>query len=450
MKRRLHTALAVFALVIACLALPAGAIAAQGAAAGRAPLPGQLQQKGFSPPELLTNVLKNLISTAGKKALEKGLKGNEALGWVLAAFGLGDIVGGEDELAPIREKLDELSRQVSEVRSEIKDAKLEAKIGETNPITSVIDHVFKRLGRLAALPPNDATRQNLANKITAEIGENLLTAPEYFNKILGSHVPLGSNLLKSASGAVEASHRFFDRGNSAEVRDLYEYFAAYQTQLAVLLTEYFHTEPQTYAPQFIEAEVKDIEQNLASQEKSLKPPVPENAVIDTKTGLMWLTGGRQAEKRPAMIDYLGLEGEDKKNALWDRGDIRYTFAEQADHASPWDVPWGGRWKLPTLSEFETLISGRGDASPINYLVENGHFNRGYLDAADSKFWVNPRDWNRVPNFVYYKLFSFRTGEVARTDSVPFLPKKWREAFAKPKAIAIYNRRPDAGEEYWWK
>jgi hypothetical protein len=452
MGRRVTTVLAFFALLLA-LVLPLEAAAATPSPAAEAParVPGfaHAQQRVFGPSTLLTGVLKSLISSAGRNLAERGLRGSDSFGWLLAAFGLEGLFGKEDELAPIREKLDEISKQVAEVRNEIKHSDFENKIAETHPITADIDSIYKMLEELAALPAGAPTRENFARKISGEIGSKLLTAPARFNKILGSNVPLAGNLLKSASRVVHADHRFFDRESSAEIRDLYEYFATYQTELAVLLTEYFHSEPQTYAPQVVENQVREIEKNLENQEKSLKPPVPDNTVIDTKTDLMWVRAGRQAEKRPSMIDYLGVVGENTKNATWRNGLLHYVFPEQTNQASPWDVPFGGHWKLPTISEFETLISGWKGASPISWLAKEAGFDPNYLEAAGSKFWINPRDWPLGEARVHYRFFDFRTREVVKQE-IAFIPARWREYFTRPSTVAIYNRHPHPGEEYWWR
>jgi hypothetical protein len=172
-------------------------------------------------------------------------------------------------------------------------------------------------------------------------------------------------------------------------------------------------------------------------------------VIDTKTGLMWLQSGRQAEKRPSLFDYIGVAGENDKGALWGNGGIHYTIAEQANHASPWDVPWGGQWRLPTIGEFEELISGWSGADPIDWLAREARFDRGYLAQADSNFWTNPSDWALATNWVYYRFFNLRTGQVVK-GNLPFHLRQWTEEFVKVGSVAMYNRRLGPGEEYWWR
>jgi 6-pyruvoyl-tetrahydropterin synthase len=442
MKRRISTAFATLALALAAFAIPASADAAPAV-----PAVPRVQQKAFTPTDLVTGVLKALVNTAGKKFGEKALK-SEAFGWLLAAFGLEGLFAEEDQLEPIREQLSELTKEVKEIKSELKHGELNEQITATKPLTSRIDTSYRQLENLASLDPGEPTRVNLARRIAKEIGDNLITAPAEFKEILGSDSPLSTNLLKAASKVVHADHRFFDKQQSQEIRDVYEYYALYQAKLAVLLTEYFHTEPETYATKVIEAEVRQIEKNLADEEKSLKPVVPDNAVIDTKTGLMWLQAGRQAEKRPTMDAYIGVVGAGEKGATWQNGRIHYVHEEQANNASPWDVPWGGRWRLPTAKDFDTLISGHGDTPIIQWLAEEARFDPKYLQAADSKFWVNPADWGLSDNFVYYRFFNFRTGSLAGQE-LRYKPREWRDYFSKIGSVAIYDRRPGPDEHYWW-
>ena len=79
----------------------------------------------------------------------------------------------------------------------------------------------------------------------------------------------------------------FDKGKQTQVAAIYDYFAVYQTQLAILLANYWHSKPDTYSQETIRQNIIQIQRNVTEQRASLKPRPPDGTWIDPATGLMW-------------------------------------------------------------------------------------------------------------------------------------------------------------------
>jgi hypothetical protein len=56
----------------------------------------------------------------------------------------------------------------------------------------------------------------------------------------------------------------------------------------MLLQEYYHAKPEVFSRTVAEANLRQLDQNVESQARSLKPGVPANTVVDTKTNQMWV------------------------------------------------------------------------------------------------------------------------------------------------------------------
>jgi hypothetical protein len=218
----------------------------------------------------------------------------EVPGWLLAVFGLGDA--SEEQFAEIRRLLTGLSAQVTRLQSDVNLAGFSALVHQTDRTTGQIDHANSQLVLLANTPSGDPTKREFARTIVNYIGTNLLDAPEILNQNLGTRIALADNLIKSASRTL-GQRKFFGPKSSAEVRGIYDYFAAYQVQLGMLLQEYYHAKPNVYNPTNAAANLERVRANVVSQADSLKPDVPENTVIDTKNREMWVTDLRDPRCR---------------------------------------------------------------------------------------------------------------------------------------------------------
>ena len=246
----------------------------------------------------------SLVRVAGQKA------GTAALGWVLAAYGFEDALA-DQEVTEIRRIVEQLSTQVAQLQNQV--SQLQRDLGvigfstlahQTDRTIGQIDHATSQLALLANMPAKDSTKAAFAQTIADYIGTNLLDAPAILNRGLGSHLPLADNVIKSASRAL-AQRKFFGPQSSAEVRGVYDYFAAYQVQLAMLLQEYYHAKPTVYSAENNVANLAQLRGNVESQAGSLKPDVPADTVIDTKSSEMWVTDlpdPREASLRHCLRD----------------------------------------------------------------------------------------------------------------------------------------------------
>ena len=266
------------------------------------PLPG-----GGAVLEGAAGVVMRLLVTGAALAAGEVAQRNqiEVPGWLLGLFGLGDAA--DEQFAEIRRLLTGLSAQVTRLQSDVNLAGFSALVHQTDRTTGQIDHANSQLVLLANMPSGDPTKRAFARTIVDYIGTNLLDAPEILNQNLGTRISLADNLIKSASRTL-GQRKLFGPKSSAEVRGIYDYFAAYQVQLAMLLQEYYHAKPDVYNPTNAAANLERLRANVVSQADSLKPDVPENTVIDTKNREMWVTDLRDPEVPLRRLAFVGRGG----------------------------------------------------------------------------------------------------------------------------------------------
>ena len=301
------------------------------------------------PRVLIKEAFKAIGILAAKKvgtlAAEKA--GNAALGWVLAAFGYGDVLKDRDMLE-IKEALTALGKQLTALQGQVLVAGFSTLVHQTDRTIGQIDHASSQLALLANMPQGDSTRRAFTQTIVDYIGANLLDAPSILNQNLSSNIPLSDNLIKSASRVVAQKSRFFDSKSSAAVKSVYDYFAAYEVKLALLLTEYYHAKPETFSPTTVKANLDALEANVDAQAGSLKPSVPERAVIDSRTGVMWT----QALNAPAQADLHAIAEIFQPR----RGLQRFRLKPGAGPTGVAGLPHGD-WRVPTSGDFARLIEG---------------------------------------------------------------------------------------------
>src|SRR5262249_45886881 len=135
----------------------------------------------------------------------------------------------------------------------------------TDTYTTDIDKNIWRLKHVAEMGPKDETRVNYARLTVENIRDQLekLNVDEKLNHALNS--PDGRNDILKAASQVYGTRRFFTHESSAKINKVYEYFALYQFQLAILLTNYWNTEPQTYSPATVQELINKIHTNVKKQ-----------------------------------------------------------------------------------------------------------------------------------------------------------------------------------------
>jgi hypothetical protein len=383
---------------------------------------------------------KSLASVAGSKAA------TAALGWVLAAFGYGDLLKDQTMLE-IRAAVTALGRQLTELQGDMALAGFSTLIHQTDRTIGQINHATSQLALLANLPEKDQTKPAFAQTIVNYIGANLIDAPEILNQNLGSNLPIADNLIKAASRAVAQRSRFFDATSSAQVRNVYEYFAVYQAQVAMLLQEYYHAKPEVFSPTVAEANLRQLDQNVESQARSLKPGVPANTVIDTKTSQMWV------QDLPTPTVNLNAFGEmyTKHGGHGAKGAFR--LSKGAGPVSVSGVPFAN-WEVPTMNDFERLVDSRKSSSSVfDWLRQEGRFSKRLLDGGSGIKWV--RDGVEV---LYGQVITVPLGidrfnlvegkPTSRFRAEIFLPT-WRTGFDHQVGGLMYVRKVSASESYWW-
>jgi hypothetical protein len=368
----------------------------------------------------------------------------EVPGWLLGLFGLGDA--SEEQFAEIRRLLEGLSAQVTRLQSDVNLAGFSALVHQTDRTTGQIDHANSQLVLLANMPSGDPTKRLFAQTIVDYIGTNLLDAPEILNQNLGTRIALADNLIKSASRTL-GQRKFFGPKSSAEVRGIYNYFAAYQVQLAMLLQEYYHAKPNVYSPTNAAANLERLRANVVSQADSLKPDVPDNTVIDTKSREMWLTDLRDPEVPLRRLAFVGRGGfnwvKESRSGCGFRpvnGPIGVAGVPYCD------------WELPTQDAYERLIEGWSGASPSHWLRKEAGFSGRILSAFGYKKWIN-RDYS-IREQGPASLLGVNTFDLYynRADYNPLLwgvGTSWESKFDGIHAGLMYKRRLGADESYWW-
>lgn len=252
----------------------------------------------------LVGQLFKYLGTAVLRAGSQRLLGGALGGLLELAKSAGLDLTGKSELDGVREQLSALGTQLTQLEGKldavskiIAQSHASQLLHQSDEIIGRIDHARAQLALLANLNPTDPTQKKFAETISAYIATNLLDAPARLNRQLNPALGIADNAIKAASRALAASVRFFDARQSDEVRAVYDYFAVYQAQLAVLLTNYWNANPDTYSLDTRTASLAQLDANVTkSQVESLKPTVPAGTFIDTRTPtFMWAPEDRTVD-----------------------------------------------------------------------------------------------------------------------------------------------------------
>jgi hypothetical protein len=257
---------------------------------------------------------------------------------------------------------------------------------------------------------------------------------------------LADNLIKSASRTL-GQRKFFGPKSSAEVRGVYDYFAAYQVQLAMLLQEYYHAKPNVYSPTNAAANLERLRANVVSQADSLKPDVPGNTVIDTKSREMWVTDLRDPEvtlRRLAFVGRGGFNWVREFRSGCGSGTLNGPIGVEG-------VPYCD-WELPTQDAYERLIEGWSGASPSHWLHREAGISGRILSAFGYKKWIRSDYSIRTQGLS--ELLTLKTFDLYyNQDNLHFLlwgpGISWESEFDGIHAGLMYKRRLAPDQSYWW-
>jgi hypothetical protein len=406
----------------------------------------------FDPFSVLDGIFENLFAMTKSNLAEIAYGKTVApiIGWVLASFGLGEEAK-PDQLAPVREKLDLLDRRVSELKGSTERANFSNLLHQTDTVTSAIDTAEERLVALTKSTAPSAGRAKFTRTILDYIEAKLTDAPQVFNHQLGTQVPLADNVLKSASRAVAANHRFFGIAQSKEVESVYEYFATYQTQLAVLLTEYYHAKADTFPTEVVVNDINKLKKQTETQRTLLKTPVPVGTVLDTKEGFMWETGTNDARLQQQVN--LG----DLARINCDLNSCGWSSTPKLTRTGLPGLPFDD-WEIPHDWQLAALIHGWSGNSAAEWLNREAGFSPGLVLHGDSHIWVQDdmgtryrSEYGNNRRWFQFNLFDLRRGQ--RTHNPNVLEKsnrsvaEWNDYLRTWSRPAVYVRRP--ATDYYW-
>jgi hypothetical protein len=388
---------------------------------------------------------------------------NGALGWLTSIAPELGFGGGDEqraELAEIRAALEAMGKQLTRLEGQVQgvyravqQAELSELAHQTDVTIGQIDHAESQLAVLANMSPDDPTVGRFAETINDYIGSRLLDAPAILNRYLSPGIRVADNVIKAAYQAVAAgTPRVFDSGKSAQAKSIYDYFAGYQMQLAVLLTNYWHSKPDTYSGSTISENLFEIQRNVTVEQRaSLKPSVPGGAWVDPRTGLMWTFTDTPVDGVALLESYL------KNTNLAPLGEQAFA-----------------NWRLPTRLELADFTSGIGGSARA-YL----NAQLGFDDAVVRNTWTSDSltraRWSLITGdeellrvgffnlnsntFVPYSDPGHQFNQNAPPYSWPLevtpqgcgvnspTLREWLRA--KVARGLFYVRQPAAGEDYWW-
>jgi hypothetical protein len=399
------------------------------------------------PEEFVEKAFFNLLSFAGKSAGEVAAKrgGEAVLGWLLAGFGLNDDLVPQ-QLTEIRSSLDAIGKQLTALKNNVVLAGFSTLVHQTDPTIGEIKYAAEQLDVIAALPQGDKTKAGYTQELIEYIGSRLRDAPNILNEALDPGAPLADNLIRAASRLVEnGTGRFFEQVDSAQARSVYDYFAAHQTRLAILLTEYYHARPDVYSPQTTETLVTSLHSKVVAQAQSVKPPVPSGAVVDTETGLMWT----QRFKPHSLYEFARIS---QSSISW-QGRLSWV----ADKFGLPDLPFTN-WSLPTPEQVDRLIAGWSNSCcSLGWLQTEGGFGPmtapiilypwlgyGFSSARMTEMEADIQVYDLLHDKIEYARVRWTATRNSETNQA-----LGEAGLKRLDLTAIKVRQPAPGETYWW-
>ncbi|HEX3317240.1 MAG TPA: hypothetical protein VHR88_04430 [Solirubrobacteraceae bacterium] len=407
-------------------------------------------------------LISKVLTTVGEGTSSEAQVGTALLGWTLRLVGLGELVeapANEETNAALKalsESVTQLQSQVADVQRAVQQSRFDVLVGQTQPTLSKIDHAQKQLALLAGLKPDDRTAPGFRDKIVQYIGANLLDKGAELNRALASNVPLADNLLKAAS-AVEVARRFFDSQSSKAVKSVAGYYALYEAELAILIAEYQHANPDAYSDEITQKTVNDLSGMINGQAASLKPPVASGAVVDTKTNKMWTQHFTPNPVDASIFFRLVNEGGRYCKKVYSEE----AFGPRQIEGLPFDD-----WVLPGKDDFTNLISGRGAVGGVTYLQREARMSpdqnftevgRGMAFMAYPDSWVVEKT-SLTGNAEAIRIRRFRLGDgfveaggsFQITDRYSDCAEAERQKLAPVKGVAVYVRDLAPDESYFWR
>jgi hypothetical protein len=240
-----------------------------------------------------------------------------------------DLEQVQEELRALAAQLTQLHEQVGRLEGRVEFTHASQLLHSSDATTSVIEAAMNKLTFMANNPTDKSPQ--LVVELADDV-KKLGSAPEYFERFLNSK--LADNPIKATSRALAVSSRFFDQRQSDQVKAVFDYYATYEAELAIVLTNYWNANPTGHSVTYRKERIEKIEDSVNRTEKdSVKPAVPAGAFIDTKTPrLMWGTENQTA-------DAVAVVEQD----LQTRKDLRLFGFDN--------------WQVPSFPDYNNLIAG---------------------------------------------------------------------------------------------
>lgn len=245
-----------------------------------------------------TNVTQ--MVTAGLADLGAGLLSGVASGGGMYAISQILHAIGLDGLADFLMPQVKILEQLRAIQGQLTDLKL---LVETNiqataqsdygqkaaavaPIVANVKTLMEHFAYLGSLDPGDPGRRAYAVNLASDVKQQLVTngfADAALHAQLVSPSPYAYGLLQSASAYMGSRKPFFTPQSSAAVQAVFDSYQLVQLQMAILLSNYRMTLPDS-SPAAVNADVVEkIRANVEEQRALMKPPVPAGHFLDLRT-----------------------------------------------------------------------------------------------------------------------------------------------------------------------
>jgi hypothetical protein len=250
---------------------------------------GLSDEEGAGSAFIAKNLISGIVSAAG------GQIENAALGFVLSNFGLGGdptasaLAAIQTQLNQISKQLADLEVSVSAIEAQLSQDEYETLVSGADSDQSLIDGAENCLSYLLTLTPGDPDLKILSTGLTAYIKDKLLTiGDDLHTRLTGSGGLVQASYqatLAEARNEADPSYPFWTQADGDVPRQVLDFYAGYQAELAMFVAEYDHVQQLDAAT--VTANVQSYGDDIDNEMSQLKARVPDYTVVDTNTGQVW-------------------------------------------------------------------------------------------------------------------------------------------------------------------
>ena len=352
----LRPALALFAVVtVAATSVLAGSVRP----AVAAPAATRTEQGAFAA-TLAQKFAEKLVTSFAEKL------GSEAATQVLTSLGIGGEAATAAQLQEIIAQLQRIGEQTTELQNSVNAINLavanvayQSVAQRAQDWRNKIDGIEKQLSD-AAESPTPAGRKNLGQKAFDAIAALNQEFPAFVELIAGGG-SLSADPLIQAAFVRETADRFLTHDDSVRIRFFVDAYAFYAAKLGQLILNY-RVASGDYSRASLETFARSVLAGVDKIEGLRRDAVPENTVVDARTGLEWATS------------HYGVSGNPS-------GDLSVLTTITLLQGKTGEAGWF----VPSDSQLQGLVKGWA-GSPSEWLGRNGGF--APLDINNSTiFWT---------------------------------------------------------------